>query len=81
MMLWSFNGFKQDLKIGLSPAAGYFAIAVFFSNIHTCINGSQISDQFDLDPPPLHTYLRLPPAQNINPEPRHAPRVPPLLRE
>jgi hypothetical protein len=32
MMLWSFNGFNGDLKVGLSPVAAYFVVAVLFSN-------------------------------------------------
>lgn len=57
MNLWSFNGFKNDLKIGLSPAAAYFIVSVLFSNIHTCIHGNQTSIRFNCQPPSLYDYL------------------------
>jgi hypothetical protein len=44
MMLWSFNGFKYNLKVGLSPVGGYFMVAVLLCNIHTCFNGNQTSN-------------------------------------
>jgi hypothetical protein len=59
MMLWSFNGFKNKLKVGLSPVAAYFMVAVLLSNIHTCFNGSQVSEQFNCEPPSVDVYLRL----------------------
>jgi hypothetical protein len=64
MMLWSFNGFKNDLKVGLSPVAAYFMVAVLFTNIHTCLHGSQTSKQFNCPPPSLETYLALPAAEH-----------------
>jgi hypothetical protein len=57
MMLWSFNGFKGDLKVGLSPVGAYFVVAVLLSNIHSCVYGNQTSQQFNCAPPSLHDYL------------------------
>jgi hypothetical protein len=65
MMLWSFNGFKNKLKVGLSPVAAYFMISVLLCNIHTCFNGSQISKQFDCEPPSIDVYLYLPPEEEL----------------
>lgn len=59
MMLWGFNGFRQDLKIGLSPVAAYFMIDVFFSNIHTCIYQNQTSQRFNCMPPSIENYLSI----------------------
>jgi hypothetical protein len=59
MMLWSFNGFKHDLKIGISPAAAYFMVAVLFCNIHSCFHGNQTSVQYDCPPPSVELYLSL----------------------
>jgi hypothetical protein len=59
MNLWRFNAFSRDLKIGLSPVAAYFIVAVLLTNIHTSLRGSQTSVQFNMQPPPLDEYLRL----------------------
>ncbi|KAI5803644.1 hypothetical protein EDC01DRAFT_594529, partial [Geopyxis carbonaria] len=57
MTLWSFNGFKGDLRVGLSPVGAYFMIAVLFANIHTCFNGSQTGYTFNCAPPTLEEYI------------------------
>lgn len=57
MMLWGFNGFKNDLKVGLSPIAAYFIVSVLLSNVHTCIYGNQTSIRFNCLPPSLEEYL------------------------
>ncbi|KAI5813852.1 hypothetical protein BZA77DRAFT_251030, partial [Pyronema omphalodes] len=59
MMLWSFDGLKNKLKVGLSPIAGYFMISVLLPNIHTCYNGSQTSTKFNCAPPSVEDYLYL----------------------
>ena len=57
--LWSFIAFRNGLKIGLSPVAAYYSVAVLLTNIHTCFNSSQTNSQFDLPPPSLAMYLEL----------------------
>ncbi|KAI5821044.1 hypothetical protein BZA77DRAFT_239215, partial [Pyronema omphalodes] len=57
MMLWSFNGFKNNLKVGLSPVAAYFMVSVSPSNILTCFNGSQTSLQFNCEAFKIGVYL------------------------
>ncbi|RPA95705.1 hypothetical protein L873DRAFT_1812479 [Choiromyces venosus 120613-1] len=37
MHLSSFNGFKGNLKNGLSPINRYFLVACFLFNIHSCL--------------------------------------------
>jgi hypothetical protein len=59
MNLWSFNGFKTNLMIGLSPVAGYFLVAVLLSNIHSCVYCNQTCHLFHTNPPSLHDYLLL----------------------
>ncbi|KAI5799862.1 hypothetical protein EDC01DRAFT_591488, partial [Geopyxis carbonaria] len=57
MMLWGFNGYKNDLKSRLSPVAAYFMNAVFLSNIHSCVYGNPTSQRFQCAPPSLREYL------------------------
>ncbi|RPB01685.1 hypothetical protein L873DRAFT_1675815, partial [Choiromyces venosus 120613-1] len=62
MTLWLFNGFKGSLKSGLSPVAGYFLVAVFLSNIHSCLYRNETCERFHCDPPSLACYLSLHPS-------------------
>ncbi|PWW74668.1 hypothetical protein C7212DRAFT_209305, partial [Tuber magnatum] len=57
--LWSFIGFKGNLKSSLSPVAGYFLIAVLLSNIHSCFYRNKTCDCFPCDLPSLSNYLLL----------------------
>ena len=59
MNLWSFNGFKTNLKVGISPVAGYFLVAVLLSNIHSCVYRNQTCRLFHSEPPSLYDYLLL----------------------
>ena len=55
---WAFITFKPNQKALLSPTGAYYALAVLFTNIHTCIAGSnQISDFFGLNPITVEDYL------------------------
>ncbi|RPA95931.1 hypothetical protein L873DRAFT_1811989 [Choiromyces venosus 120613-1] len=56
MNLWSFNGFKRNVKSGLSPIAGYFLVACFLSNIHSCLYRNETRDQFHCNLPSLSRY-------------------------
>ena len=56
--LFAFIDWAKSQKILLSPVALFFKVAVFLTNIHTCVNeGNQVSDFFQLDPPSLQEYL------------------------
>jgi hypothetical protein len=59
MNLFSFNGYRRGLRIGLSPVGSYYMMAVLLANIHTCLQGSQTAEKFGIDPPSLDDYLRL----------------------
>ena len=55
--LFAFNGYAEDLKLGMQPVGKYFKVATFLTNCHTCMNGSQTSDSFLAEPPLLSEYL------------------------
>jgi hypothetical protein len=59
MMLLSFNGFKHNVKVELSPVAAYLMVVVLFCNTHTCFNWSQTSTQFSCQPPTVDQYLAM----------------------
>jgi hypothetical protein len=50
----------KDLKLGLTPVAAMYEVAVLLTNCHTCFHGSQTNFYFGVLPPSLDTYLRLP---------------------
>ena len=56
--LWQFNTHDRNLKMGLSPVAGYYMVSILITNIHTCLYGSQTSEKFQCNPLPLHVYLQ-----------------------
>jgi len=35
----------------------YYLVAAIFTNIHTCLKGSQVSTFFDCSPPILEEYM------------------------
>jgi hypothetical protein len=57
--LWASNGHKYSQKIGNSPVASHYLVAVLLTNIHTCIGSSdnQVSYYFQCKPPTLQQYL------------------------
>jgi len=57
--LWKAVTNKGNMKALLSPVSLYWFNAVLLTNIHCCMNGSQISQYFDCDPPTVQEYLRL----------------------
>ena len=57
IQLFSFLDFKKNLKLFLSPIAKLYSVGVILTNCHTCFNGSQVSQYFELDPPSLDEYL------------------------
>ena len=50
----------KELKLGLTPVAAMYEVAVLLTNCHTCFHGSQTNFYFGVLPPSLDTYLRLP---------------------
>lgn len=55
---WAYITFKPGQKALLQPTGAYYALAVLFTNMHTCINGrNQISDFFGTQPMSLNEYL------------------------
>ena len=57
MNLWRANGDKANMKIGVSPIAAQFIVSVLLTNIHTCWNGSQVGDFYDMSPCSVEEYL------------------------
>ena len=54
---FSFLNFFANLKMLLQPIGLYFSVATLLMNCHTCLYGSETSQFFALDPPPLDLYL------------------------
>ncbi|RPA99071.1 hypothetical protein L873DRAFT_1835601 [Choiromyces venosus 120613-1] len=55
---WALNSFRNSLKVGLSPVAGYYMVATLLSNSLLCITGtSQVSEKYNLAPPRIEEYL------------------------
>ncbi|GAU94084.1 hypothetical protein RvY_05918 [Ramazzottius varieornatus] len=52
-----FNKALEALKLGLQPLGMYFRVATLLTNYHTCLNGSQTSNSFAVEPPTLAEYL------------------------
>ena len=57
MQNWSYIGFRNGLKIGLSSVDVYYIVSVLLVNIHTCLRGSQTSAQFEINPSSLEEYF------------------------
>lgn len=54
---FAFNAYSENLKLGLQPIGKYFLVSAFLANCHTCLNGSQTSDYFLVQPPHLTEYI------------------------
>ena len=54
---FAFNAFPENLKLGLQPLGKYFIVSTFLTNCHTCMNSSQISDYYLVEPPRLSEYV------------------------
>eukprot|EP00042_Codosiga_hollandica_P033866 m.231693 g.231693 ORF g.231693 m.231693 type:complete len:388 (-) comp54278_c5_seq6:26-1189(-) len=57
--LWAYIDFHKNQKFLLQPVATYYRLAGLFTNIHTCLFGSQIAEHFGTSPPSLAAYLHL----------------------
>ena len=56
---WQLFTKKHVMKIGLSPAAAYYLVAVLMSNITNCLRGNQTSKRLQCSPPNVEDYLRI----------------------
>ena len=54
---WTFTDLKRIQRTGLQPTAAYYYCMTLFTNLHTCMRGNQVSDQFDLQPPSITEYI------------------------
>jgi len=55
--LWENCGYTKGLRVGMQSVGTIYMVAVLLMNIHTCLNGSQISNQFNCVLPTLEYYL------------------------
>ena len=54
---FKFVDFKKNLKIGLSPVSKMYVVCALLRNALTCLYGSNTSEFFGIQPPPLHAYF------------------------
>lgn len=54
---FAFVDLKKNQKLLLQDIDNLFKCAVFLTNCHTCIYGSQTSTYFNVEPPSLEEYL------------------------
>jgi hypothetical protein len=57
---FGYISYRNGLKIGQTAVGACYMVAVLLTNAHTCFNGSQVSDEFELAPPALSIYLQNP---------------------
>lgn len=55
--LWPFLDYRKKHQVLLSPIGLYFGVGNVLTNMHTCLYGSIISNAFDMEPPPLESYI------------------------
>ena len=58
LQLFAFNDYKKGNKLLLSPLKKQYIVSALFTNCHTCLRGSQVSDYFEINPPSLEEYLK-----------------------
>lgn len=54
---FKFMDFHKNLKIGLSSVGKMYIVSALLRNAHTCCNGNQTSEYFNLEPPTLEEYF------------------------
>ena len=54
---FKFMDFHKNLKIGLSSVGTMYIVSALLRNAHTCFNGNQTSEYFNLEPPTLEEYF------------------------
>jgi len=55
---FAFLDFKKNLKLYLQPVGKYYKVGVILNNCLTCLNGSETSEYFNVEPPVMENYLR-----------------------
>jgi hypothetical protein len=58
--LWKFVDFHKNQKSLQAPVGKQYIVAVYLTNCHTCLYGSQTSDYFKCTPPSIHEYVNKP---------------------
>ena len=56
--LFPFVDYPHKLRMDSMPVASYYIIAVFLTNIHCCLYGSETADYFKCPAPKLEDYMR-----------------------
>lgn len=54
---FTFMDFHKNLKIGLSSVGKMYIVSALLRNAHTCCNGNQSSEYFNLELPTLEEYF------------------------
>jgi hypothetical protein len=59
LRLWALNGHKYSQRLGHSPVAAYYMVAVLLTNIMTCVSDrdNQVANYFNCKLLTLHEYL------------------------
>ena len=55
--LFTFTDLRRIQRTGLQPTGAYYYCMTLFTNLHTCMHGNQVSDQFDIQPPSIIEYI------------------------
>lgn len=53
----SFVTYEKRMQLFSSPGGRYFVNAAILANCHTCLNGSQVGQYFDVSPPTIQEFL------------------------
>ena len=54
---FKFMDFHKNLEIGLSSVVKMYIVSALLRNAHTCFNGNQTSEYFNLEPPTVEEYF------------------------
>jgi hypothetical protein len=55
--LWPWFDFSRSQQVRKRDVGAYLRVANVFTNMHTCLYGSIVSDAFDMSPPSLSAYM------------------------
>ena len=55
---FKFIDFKKMQRIGMSPVGKIYIVCSMLQNAHTCMYGNQISETFEIEPPPVRDYFQ-----------------------
>ena len=57
LQLWENCGYAKGLRVGSQPVGTIYMVAVLLTNIHTCLNDSQVSKIYNYILPSIESYL------------------------